>query len=42
MFNIRFIATKVVVWTGTWQEYLTAYNGGLDEDNQKTFEIVPA
>ena len=38
--QIRFINTKVVVWEGTWAEYLHDYNGGLDDDNCKTFETV--
>ena len=41
MYNIRFIDTGIVVWAGTWAEYVRSFNGGLDEDNQKTFEIVP-
>jgi len=42
MFNIQFKDTKAIVWTGTWEQYLIDFNGGLDEDNSKTFEIVPA
>ena len=42
MFNIQFKTTKQVVWTGTWDQYLIDFNGGLDEDNRETFEIVPA
>ena len=42
MFNIRFKTTKQIVWTGTWEQYLVDFCGGLDEDNRETFEIVPA
>ena len=42
MFNIRFKTTKQVVWSGTWDQYLIDFQGGLDEDNRETFEIVPA
>jgi hypothetical protein len=42
MFNIQFKDTKAIVWSGTWEQYLIDFNGGLDEDNSKTFEIVPA
>jgi hypothetical protein len=42
MFNIRFKITKQIVWTGTWEQYLIDFCGGLDEDNRETFEIVPA
>ena len=42
MFNIQFKTTKQVVWTGTWNQYLIDFQGGLDEDNLETFEIVPA
>jgi hypothetical protein len=42
MFNIQFKDTKAIVWSGTWDQYLIDFCGGLDEDNSKTFEIVPA
>lgn len=38
--TVRFIDTKVVVWEGTYGEYVEAFNGGLDEDNQKSFEVI--
>ena len=42
MFNIQFKTTKQIVWTGTWDQYLIDFQGGLDKDNLETFEIVPA
>ena len=42
MFNIQFKDSKEIVWTGTWDQYLIDFQGGLDEDNRETFEIVPA
>lgn len=38
--SIRFIETKAVVWQGTYADYVRDFNGGLDEDNRKTFELV--
>jgi len=41
-YNIQFKDTKAIVWSGTWEDYLIDFDGGMDKDNSKTFEIVPA
>lgn len=38
--TIRFIDTKQIVWEGTYADYVQCFNGGLDEDNQKSYEVI--
>ena len=38
--HVRFKDSKEIVWQGTYNEYTEQFCGGLDEDNQKTFELI--
>ena len=37
---VRFIDTKEIVWTGAAIDFIREFNGGLDADNKKVFEII--
>ena len=37
---VRFIDTKEIVWIGSIINFIRGFNGGLDADNKKVFEII--